>query len=57
VVPATGLLGEDVDLRWQGFLRRFDLEHTSWMIKQTLGWAHPELRTPAAADRWTGGPG
>lgn len=25
---ATGLSGNDVDLRWQAFLRRFDLEHT-----------------------------
>ncbi|GAA2541956.1 hypothetical protein GCM10010398_30950 [Streptomyces fimbriatus] len=23
------------------------------MIKQTLGWTRPKLRTPAAADRWT----
>ncbi len=50
---ATGLSGEDVDLRWQAFLRRFDLEHTFRMIKQTLGWTRPKLRTPAAADRWT----
>ncbi|MFD9428696.1 MULTISPECIES: NF041680 family putative transposase [unclassified Streptomyces] len=50
---AAGLSGEDVDLRWQAFLRRFDLEHTFRMIKQTLGWTRPKLRTPAAADRWT----
>lgn len=34
-------------------MRRFDLEHTFRMIKQTLGWARPKLRTPTAADRWT----
>ncbi|SCE49402.1 hypothetical protein GA0115245_144131, partial [Streptomyces sp. di188] len=49
----TGMTGEDVDLRWQAFLRRFDLEHTFRMIKQTLGWTRPKLRTPEAADRWT----
>ncbi|WP_371773570.1 NF041680 family putative transposase [Streptomyces sp. NBC_01438] len=50
---ATGLSGEDVDLRWQAFLRRFDIEHTFRMIKQTLGWTRPKLRSPEAADRWT----
>ncbi|WWM30640.1 transposase [Streptomyces acidiscabies] len=49
----TGMTGADVDLRWQVFLRRFDLEHTFRMIKQTLGWTRPKLRTPQAADRWT----
>lgn len=43
----------DVDLRWQAFLRCFDLEHTFRMIKQRLGWTRPKLRTPEAADRWT----
>ena len=43
----------DVDRLWQAFLRRFDLEHTFRMIKQTLGWTTPKLREPAAADRWT----
>ncbi len=50
---ATGLSGDDVDVRWQAFLRRFDLEHTFRMIKQTLGWTRPKLRSPQAADRWT----
>ncbi|QEU90132.1 transposase [Streptomyces kanamyceticus] len=50
---ATGLSGEDIDVRWQAFLRRFDLEHTFRMIKQTLGWTRPKLRTPEAGDRWT----
>ncbi|MFD9796705.1 NF041680 family putative transposase [Streptomyces sp. NPDC059070] len=49
----TGLTSEDVDLRWQSFLRRFDLEHTFRMIKTTLGWTRPRLRSPEAADRWT----
>ncbi|WP_240677011.1 hypothetical protein [Actinacidiphila soli] len=49
----TGMTGEDVDLRWQAFLRRFDLEHTFRLAKQTLGWTRPKLRTPEAADRWT----
>ncbi|WP_089106245.1 NF041680 family putative transposase [Streptomyces hyaluromycini] len=50
---ATGLPGQAVDPRWQAFLRRFDLEHTFRMIKQTLGRTRPKLRAPAAADRWT----
>ncbi|MGW5251379.1 NF041680 family putative transposase, partial [Streptomyces sp. NPDC004129] len=43
----------DVDRLWQSFLRRFDLEHTFRMLKQTLGWTAPKLRDPTAADRWT----
>lgn len=50
---ATGLSGEHIDLRWQAFLRRSDLEHAFRMKKQPLGWARPKLRTPQAADRWT----
>ncbi|MEU3356313.1 NF041680 family putative transposase [Streptomyces sp. NPDC037389] len=50
---ATGLTSEDVDVRWQAFLRRFDLEHTFRLMKQTLGWTRPKLRTPEAGDRWT----
>ncbi|MFI9587726.1 hypothetical protein ACIHCQ_39310 [Streptomyces sp. NPDC052236] len=49
----TGMTGDAVDLRRQAFLRRFDLEHTFRMIKQTLGRTRPKLRTPEAADRWT----
>jgi hypothetical protein len=45
--PAT------LDRLWQAFLRRFDIEHTFRMIKQTLGWTRPKLRDPEAADRWT----
>lgn len=49
----TGMTAVDVDLRWQTLLRRFDLDHTFRMIKQTLGWTRPKLRTPEAAGRWT----
>ncbi|MCX5610652.1 transposase [Streptomyces sp. NBC_00047] len=49
----TGMTSEEVDLRWQAFLRRFDLEHTFRFVKQTLGWTRPRLRSPEAADRWT----
>jgi hypothetical protein len=50
---ATGLGSSDVDRLWQAYLRRFDLEHTFRMIKQTLGWTRPRIRDPKAADRWT----
>jgi DDE superfamily endonuclease len=50
---ATGATAADVDRCWQSFLRRFDLEHTFRLFKQTLGWTTPKLRTPQAADRWT----
>ncbi|MGP3638685.1 transposase, partial [Streptomyces sp. 24-1644] len=42
-----------VDLLWQAFLRRFDIEHTFRLFKQTLGWTCPKIRSPEAADRWT----
>lgn len=42
-----------VDLLWQAFLRRFDIEHTFRLLKQTLGWTCPKLRTPEQGDRWT----
>ncbi|WP_306991991.1 NF041680 family putative transposase [Amycolatopsis thermophila] len=48
-----GLDATEVDLAWQAFLRRFDIEHTFRMLKQTLGWTTPKLRSPEAADRWT----
>lgn len=38
---------------WQAYLRRFDLEHTIRLWKQTLGWTTPRIRSPEAADRWT----
>ena len=49
----TGLEPSDVDRCWQTYLRRFDLEHTFRLLKQTLGWTTPKLRDPHAADRWT----
>lgn len=42
-----------LDLLWQVFLRRCDLEHTVGLFKQTLGWTRPKLRSPPSADRWT----
>ncbi|MCZ1013005.1 transposase [Streptomyces albulus] len=50
---ATGLNSEDVDVRWRAFLRRFDIEHLFRLMKQTLGWTRPKLRTPEAGERWT----
>jgi DDE superfamily endonuclease len=49
----TGATATDVDRWWQSFLRRFDLEHTFRLFKQTLGWTVPKIRSPQAADRWT----
>jgi DDE superfamily endonuclease len=49
----TSATAADVDRWWQSFLRRFDLEHTFRLFKQTLGWTRPKIRTPEAADRWT----
>ena len=49
----TGASEADVDRCWQMFLRRFDIEHTFRLFKQTLGWTVPKLRDPEAADRWT----
>ncbi|WP_436849454.1 hypothetical protein [Streptomyces massasporeus] len=49
----TGMTGQDVDVRWQAFLRTFDLEHTFRLFKQTLGWTVPKVRDPHTADLWT----
>lgn len=49
----TDLSAEEVDECWQMFCRRFDLEHTFRMLKQTLGWTRAKLRAPTTADRWT----
>jgi hypothetical protein len=43
----------DLDLAWQAYIRRFDLEHTVRFCKQTLGWTTPRPRHPEQADRWT----
>lgn len=50
---ATDATPENVDRWWQAFLRRFDIEHTFRLFKQTLGWTRPKIRTPEAADRWS----
>lgn len=50
---ATGLSAAEVDYYWHAFLRRFDLEHTFRLLKQTLGWTVPALREPHTADVWT----
>ncbi|MDH6129282.1 NF041680 family putative transposase [Kitasatospora sp. GP82] len=50
---ATGATPADIDRWWRSYLRRFDLEHTFRLFKQTLGWTRPKIRTPDAADRWT----
>ncbi|MEU0157257.1 transposase, partial [Micromonospora fulviviridis] len=34
----TAATAADVDRNWQSYLRRFDLEHTFRLLKQTLGW-------------------
>jgi hypothetical protein len=47
----TGATATDIDRWWQAFLRRFDLEHTFRLFKQTLGWTRPKIRDPQAADR------
>lgn len=49
----TDATAELIDVLWQVFLRRFDLEHTFRLFKQTLGWTRPKLRAPDSADRWT----
>ncbi|GAA4955321.1 hypothetical protein GCM10025331_50980 [Actinoplanes utahensis] len=51
--PKADTTDADVDRCRQAFLRRFDIEHTFRLLKQTLGWTVPRLREPAAADRWT----
>ncbi|GHE86286.1 hypothetical protein GCM10018785_62520 [Streptomyces longispororuber] len=50
---AIGATPDDVNLVWSCHLRRFDLEHTFRLLKQSLGWTRPRLRDPKAADRWT----
>jgi hypothetical protein len=49
----TDDLSAEVVRCWQAYLRRFDLEHTIRLWKQTLGWTSPKIRSPQAADRWT----
>jgi hypothetical protein len=42
----------DLDLARRADVRRFDLDHTIRLAKQTLGWTTPRPRHPAQADRW-----
>lgn len=50
---ASAATPADVDRWWQSFLRRFDLEHTFRLMKQTLGWTAPKVRHGDTADLWT----
>ena len=45
----TSATKADVDRCWQSFLRRFDIERTFRLFKQTLGWTKPRLRSSEAA--------
>lgn len=47
--PAT----PDLDVCWQAYIHRFDIEHTLRFAKHTLGWTTPRVRLPEQADRWT----
>lgn len=53
VGSGTDATDTQIDVLWQVFLRRFDIEHTFRLCKQTLGWTCPKIRTPEAADRCT----
>jgi hypothetical protein len=48
-----GASAAHIDRLWQAYLRRFDLEHTFRLFKQTLGWTAPKIRDPHSADLWT----
>jgi len=50
---ATAATPVDVDRWWQSFLRRFDLDHTLRLLKQTLGWTASKIRHADSADLWT----
>ncbi|MFB6715949.1 MULTISPECIES: NF041680 family putative transposase [unclassified Streptomyces] len=50
---APGVDAAHLDRIWHTFLRRFDLEHTFRLMKQTLGWTRPQVRSPETADLWT----
>jgi hypothetical protein len=43
----------DLGVIWRAYVRRFDLEHTLRLFKQTLNWTVPRVRLPEQADRWT----
>src|SRR5258708_25794185 len=38
---------------WQASVARSSIEHPCRFFQQTLQWTTPQLRRPAAADRWT----
>ena len=42
----------DVDRLWQAFLRRFDIEHTFRLFKQTLGWTCPNCSPRSSPRSW-----
>ncbi|NUR60754.1 MAG: transposase [Catenulispora sp.] len=44
---------EDLAGLFFAFCRRFDIEHTFRMIKQTLGWTRPRVRTARQSELWT----
>src|SRR5882724_2954802 len=50
---APALAAADLAGLFYAFCRRFDIEHTFRMIKQTLGWTRPRIRAAAQADLWT----
>lgn len=50
---ATAATPADVDRWWQSLLRRFDLEHTFRLMKQSLDRTAPKVRHADTADLWT----
>jgi hypothetical protein len=50
----SGPLPPDLAEVWRAYTARFSIEHTCRFFKQTLRWTTPKLRSPVAADRWTG---
>jgi hypothetical protein len=38
---------------WHAYVARYAIAHTVRVFKPTLKWTTPQLRAPAAADRWT----
>jgi len=40
-----------LDCVWWAYVPRFDVEHTSHFLKQTLNWTLPRVRHPEQADR------
>jgi hypothetical protein len=45
--------GQQADVAEYDSYARLSWNPTFRLLKQTLGWTRPKLRTPAAADRWT----